>query len=62
MPPLLPPLPPTCSERARITGLSKLLANARALAFAAWTFTLAVPLFVIMVLQAPLVMLTDKYR
>ncbi len=43
-------------------GLSKFLANVRAICFAAWTFTLAIPLFIIMVVQAPIVMLTDKYR
>jgi hypothetical protein len=38
----------------------KLLANARALLFAAWTFTLAVPLFVTMLCLFPFVMLLDK--
>ncbi|KAI8468957.1 MAG: hypothetical protein J3K34DRAFT_425405 [Monoraphidium minutum] len=43
-------------------GLSKLLANVRALCFALWTFTLAVPLFTVMVIMSPVVMLTDKIR
>ena len=43
-------------------GLTKLLANARALLFALWTFTLAVPLFAAMLAMAPIVWLTDKFR
>lgn len=39
-----------------------MLANVRALCFALWTFTLAVPLFIIMMVQAPFVLLTDKFR
>lgn len=42
--------------------MTKLLANARALLFAAWTFTLAVPLFLMMTIMSPVVMLTDKFR
>lgn len=38
------------------------LAKLRALAFFLWSFLLALPLFVSMLLMAPLVMLTDKYR
>ncbi|GBF88021.1 1-acyl-sn-glycerol-3-phosphate acyltransferase [Raphidocelis subcapitata] len=43
-------------------GLSRLLANVRALAFALWTFTLAIPLFIAMTAMSPVVMLTDKFR
>jgi hypothetical protein len=43
-------------------GLSKVLANIRALLFAVWTFTLAIPLFVTMVAMAGPVLLLDKFR
>jgi 1-acyl-sn-glycerol-3-phosphate acyltransferase len=39
-----------------------LLARLRALLFATWTFTLAVPLFIAMLIMAPIVLLTDKSR
>lgn len=43
-------------------GLSKVLAHIRAAAFAAWTFTLAVPLFITMMVLALPVMVFDKFR
>lgn len=43
-------------------GLGTALAKVRALLFAAWTFTLAVPLFIIMMVLAPIVLVTDKFR
>eukprot|EP00879_Flechtneria_rotunda_P026120 GHRR01027817.1.p2 GENE.GHRR01027817.1~~GHRR01027817.1.p2 ORF type:complete len:248 (-),score=52.76 GHRR01027817.1:52-795(-) len=42
--------------------LSKVLANIRACLFAAWTFTLAIPLFIIMTLMALPVLAIDKVR
>ncbi|KIZ06091.1 1-acyl-sn-glycerol-3-phosphate acyltransferase [Monoraphidium neglectum] len=47
---------------AQPSGFWKAIANVRALLFAAWTFTLAVPLFIIMVVMSPVVLLTDKFR
>jgi 1-acyl-sn-glycerol-3-phosphate acyltransferase len=44
------------------TGLSKLLAHVRAAAFAAWTFMLAVPLFITMMVLALPVLALDKFR
>jgi 1-acyl-sn-glycerol-3-phosphate acyltransferase len=48
--------------RPKPSPLGLLAARLRALLFAAWTFTLAIPLFVVMVLMSPLVLLTDKSR
>lgn len=42
--------------------MSKLLANIRAGLFAAWTFTLAIPLFVTMLAMALPVLAFDKFR
>jgi hypothetical protein len=39
-----------------------LLAKVRAILFFAWSFTLALPLFVTMMLLAPFVIIFDKYR
>jgi 1-acyl-sn-glycerol-3-phosphate acyltransferase len=44
------------------SALGLLAARLRAVLFAAWTFALAVPLFVVMVAMSPLVLLTDKSR
>eukprot|EP00882_Tetradesmus_deserticola_P007053 GHRQ01007425.1.p1 GENE.GHRQ01007425.1~~GHRQ01007425.1.p1 ORF type:complete len:346 (+),score=136.04 GHRQ01007425.1:213-1250(+) len=44
------------------SGLSKVLANIRAAMFAAWTFTLAIPLFIIMMTLALPVLALDKFR
>lgn len=41
---------------------SKGLANVKGFLFYLWTFTLALPLFVIMLIQAPFVLLADKFR
>jgi hypothetical protein len=56
-----PPLPARPAAAAP-GGLAKALANVRALAFAAWTFTLAIPLFLVMLLLSPFVAVTDKFR
>jgi len=41
---------------------SNVFSRIRALLFGLWTFSLAIPLFIIMLTLAPIVMLTDKYR
>lgn len=41
---------------------SKTVANLKGFFFYLWTFTLALPLFAIMLIQAPFVMLIDKFR
>jgi len=38
------------------------VARLRSILFAAWTFTLAAPFFVVMLLLAPITLLTDKFR
>ena len=48
--------------RPPAVGLALLAARLRALLFAAWTFTLAVPLFAAMALMTPLVLLADRSR
>jgi hypothetical protein len=45
-----------------LAGLSKVLANIRACLFAAWTFMLAIPLFIIMMSMALPVLALDKFR
>jgi 1-acyl-sn-glycerol-3-phosphate acyltransferase len=45
-----------------LAGLSKVLANIRACMFAAWTFMLAIPLFIIMMTMALPVLALDKFR
>jgi hypothetical protein len=57
-----PPPPDLNPAAAQPSGFWKAIANVRALLFAAWTFTLAVPLFIIMVVMSPVVLLTDKFR
>lgn len=57
------PLPESApADTAVPGGLAKVLANIRAVLFGLWTFTLAIPLFITMVLISPIVMLTDKFR
>eukprot|EP00877_Chromochloris_zofingiensis_P010183 jgi/Chrzof1/5418/Cz16g02090.t1 len=53
------PMPETAHSGSSV---SKVLANVRACLFGAWTFTLAVPLFVVMLALSPFVMIFDKYR
>jgi hypothetical protein len=43
-------------------GLGKVLANIRACMFAAWTFMLAIPLFIVMMTMALPVLALDKFR
>jgi hypothetical protein len=56
------PGPPPTPPAAAPSGLTKLLANARAVLFGLWTFTLAIPLFIMMLAMSPIVLLTDKFR
>ncbi|WIA21215.1 hypothetical protein OEZ85_000459 [Tetradesmus obliquus] len=44
------------------SGLSKVLANIRACMFGAWTFMLAIPLFIVMMSMALPVLALDKFR